>query len=309
MATQTDRATAEVEATLAAVFAAVQVDASVHAVDVGCGAALGLDADRPWVLGSVFKVPIMLTFACEAAVGRLDPELRVHLDDRRSPGPTGISALRDPVELSLRDLAFLMMSLSDNAATDAVLERVGIDRVNELLVELGLVRTRVREDCGAVYRGILSELGPELQKVDGVLEALDPDLVSGIGVLDPGRASAGTAAELTTLLRMIWRDEAGPPAACAEVRHAMEGQVWLQRLATAMPQGGSYAGKTGTLPGIRNEIGVVTDAGGATYALAVLTRAHDFHAHRPDVEQAIGEAGRVAVRWLQQQRSDTPAGD
>jgi hypothetical protein len=61
----------------------------------------------------------------------------------RTPGLTGISAMLDPVTMSWRDLASLMMTVSDNAAADAILERVGVAQVVEALDDLGLFDTRI----------------------------------------------------------------------------------------------------------------------------------------------------------------------
>lgn len=62
------------------------------------------------------------------------------------------------------------------------------------------------------------------------------------------------------------------PESCAAVRRLMRLQVWPHRLASGFPDDGwGVAGKTGTLPGIRNEIGVVEPPDGSRVAVAVLT--------------------------------------
>jgi Beta-lactamase enzyme family len=63
---------------------------------------------------------------------------------------------------------------------------------------------------------------------------------------------------MATLLRLIWRDEAGPAEACAQVRRMMARQVTRQRLALGFPRAGvQVAAKSGSLLGvIRNEVGV-----------------------------------------------------
>jgi beta-lactamase class A len=107
---------------------------------------------------------------------------------------------------------------------------------------------------------------------------------------------------MTTLLSMIWRDEAGDAAACAEVRRIMALQVWPHRLSSGFPDGVTVAGKTGTLPGIRNEVGVVTYPDGGRYAVAVFTRAHTYEGQRPEIDAAIGTAARLAVEEIRRTR-------
>jgi beta-lactamase class A len=103
---------------------------------------------------------------------------------------------------------------------------------------------------------------------------------------------------MTTLLSMIWRDEAGPPEACAEVRHVMGLQVWPHRLTAAFPDGVALAGKTGTLPSVYNEVAVVTYPDGTRYAVAVYTRSSSYALRQPAMDRVIGQAGFLAIEAL-----------
>lgn len=58
------------------------------------------------------------------------------------------------------------------------------------------------------------------------------------------------------------------------------------------------SGKTGTLPGIRNEVGVVELGDGARYAVAVFTRHDGARAGLPQADAVIGVAARIAVDAL-----------
>lgn len=82
--------------------------------------------DEPVVTASVFKVAVLVELHRQAAAGRVDLSTRVRVTDAdRVFGPTGLSVFADDAELSLRDLATLMVSVSDNTATDLVLRAVG----------------------------------------------------------------------------------------------------------------------------------------------------------------------------------------
>src|SRR5271167_3408257 len=107
---------------------------SLHTVRLSDGAEVAHEADRLHVLASVVKVPIALEFYAQVHAGQLDPTQAVTLNPgAQTPGPVGISQFKDSVTLSLRDLSFLMLTISDNAATDAVTEVVGITAVNDRL--------------------------------------------------------------------------------------------------------------------------------------------------------------------------------
>jgi beta-lactamase class A len=101
---------------------------------------------------------------------------------------------------------------------------------------------------------------------------------------------------MTRLLSLIWRDEAGPSPACAQVRDLMSRQASWQRLAAAFDEDVSVAAKSGSVLGVRNEVGVLTYPDGRRYAAAVFTAG--VPGRRPDVEAAIGRAARRAVERL-----------
>jgi beta-lactamase class A len=75
-------------------------------------------------------------------------------------------------------------------------------------------------------------------------------------------------------------------------------QVWPHRLTSGFPDGVTLAAKTGTLPGIRNEAGVVIYPDGKRYAVGVFTRADSYADRRPEVDRSIGAAAFAAVEAL-----------
>lgn len=111
--------------------------AALHVRRFSDDAEIALRADEAWLAASVIKVAIALEFYAQAEDGRVDPCTTVTLESgRRTPGPTGISLAADPVSMSLRDLCAAMLSISVNAAADAVLAAVGKDAVNGRLRRL-----------------------------------------------------------------------------------------------------------------------------------------------------------------------------
>ncbi|WP_308286900.1 serine hydrolase [Actinomadura parmotrematis] len=284
---------------LAEVFRAAGVTGHLHAVDVDTGRAVGVGPDEPVVLASVYKVPLLVAFHRRAAAGALDPAERTVLAPAdRTPGPTGTSIMLDEVAMSLRDLAALMITVSDNAAADAVYDRVGRDAVNAALDELGLARTRVAGNGRDLHASLLADAA--VGDLAELWDRLDePGLLGRLSALDPARTSRSTPREAAALLAMIWRDEAAPPAACAAMRRLLGLQVWPHRLASGFPfDDVVVSGKTGTLATVRNEAGVVEYPDGGRYAVAVFTRAHVPAAVLPAADAAIGTAARLAVEAL-----------
>lgn len=251
------------------------------------------------VTASVFKVPVALELARRACQGELELNERVRVTpDERTVGPTGLSVFLDEAELSLRDLAGLMLTVSDNTATDVLMRRLGIDAINQTLRSLGLTSTVLVGDCDFLLSTLAEDLGIDPAAPPPLFGDLDPQVLGAARSLRAEETTRTTPREITRLLQMIWRDEAGPPEACAEVRRIMANQVWPHRLTSGFPDGVKLSAKTGTLPGIRNEAGVVEYSEGGRYAVGVFTVAHSYEYRQPAVDAVIGTSARMAIENL-----------
>jgi beta-lactamase class A len=268
----------------------------VHAVDLDSGREVGLLPDEPVVAASTFKVPVLLELMLQVAGGRLSLTDRIRVPvEGRAPGPTGLSVLQDEVELSLRDLASSMITVSDNCATDVVCDLVGLDHVQARLDGMSLSAIRIPYDCRGIFATAAQDLGGPL---DPAAPLPPKELLERLRMLDPAQTNAATPRAMTDLLGRIWRDEAGPAEACAEVRRIMALQVWPHRLTAGFPPEVSLAGKTGTLPSVANEVAVVSYPDGGRYAVAVFTRSSSYALRQPLLDRAIADAGRIAVDAL-----------
>ena len=278
---------------IVAAFEGAGVAGSLHAVDLGSGAQVDVGADDVVTLGSVFKVPLLVALHRAADAGRLRLADPVEIPAGRTPGAAGLGAMQDPARLSLRDLALSMITVSDNAAADAILERVGFDGIQEALDHLALLRTSVVASAGAIYDSLLGDLARSGRRLVDALA--DPVAVADFRVLDHAASNRSTPRDMTTLLAAIWQDEAASPAACNEMRRILRLQLFRHRLASGFPSDGiSVAGKTGTLLHLRSEIGVVEYPDGGRYAVAVFTRT-DRATVDPAADAVIGTAARLAV--------------
>lgn len=272
----------------------------MHAEDVDGPARCGIGATDPVVTASVFKVPVALELARQAAAGHIDlaEQVTVH-PPAPVPSPYGLATFRHPTTLSLDALATLMIGISDNVATDVVFARVGKPAVAALLSALGLGATVIEQDCAELLATIGEDLGVQYQDGEQELSGLSPAELDRLRALRPEQTCRTSAADMTRLLSMIWRDEAAQPAACGDVRRWMGNQVWPHRLRSGFATDDvRISGKTGTLPSIRNEVGVVEYDDGGRFAVAVFTRAHDARAQAPERDAFIGFAAARAIATL-----------
>jgi beta-lactamase class A len=289
-----------IEHRIRALFASVEAQGFLHVREIGGSGSVSVDADAPVATASVIKIVLCLAFAREVSAGAIPADERARVPDAHRVGGAGTTGCRDPVEMSLRDLALFMMTTSDNAATDVILERTGRAAIAAVLDELHLSETRFRGGMMWGHMRVVQELGlPSASDLDDQVQRADQAAVWRLAWLDPERSNASTARDIARLLETIWTDGAGPAEACAFVRSAMAQQLTTHRLAAGFEQDGvRVAAKSGTLPAIRNEAGVVAYPDGRRYAAAIFTRAGSLSPTRPRIDAAIGTAARMAVEHL-----------
>jgi beta-lactamase class A len=121
------------------------------------------------------------------------------------------------------------MTISDNTATDALLQVVGLDRVNARARSCGCASTVVESNLRDLFDGIAADIGFSnhtelLQARSGALgpeahrQSWDAARTAACAAPDPARTTRSTPRDMTRLLRAIWKNEAAPPASCARVR-------------------------------------------------------------------------------------------
>ena len=120
--------------------------AGASVIDLATGERWGVNQDLSFPQGSAIKIPILLELfrRAEAEPGLL--ERRVAVSARDQVGGTGIlQRLTDGgSQVSLEDLAILMITLSDNTATNMLIDALGMEPVNALMDSLEAPHTRLR---------------------------------------------------------------------------------------------------------------------------------------------------------------------
>jgi beta-lactamase class A len=291
----------DVVARVVDVFADAGATGWLHARPVTAEGADSVDvnAGRRVPIASVYKLPVAVALIRMIDRGELDgTETTTLATGDRTPGPTGISAMLDPVTMSWRDLASLMLTVSDNAAADAVLERVGVRRVAEVLDELGLRDTTISGGTADAYRLLHVDTGASTL-ADAFATLADDDRSLEPRAYDPLHSSAATARDMTALLAALWADTAASAAGCGLIRGMMSRQVRTNRLASGFAFSEvRVAGKTGTMGALRHEVGVVQYPDETPYAIAIFTQSARAAPVQPRIDAAIGIAARLAVDHL-----------
>jgi beta-lactamase class A len=162
-----------------------------------------------------------------------------------------------------QDLALLMVSLSDNSATNVLIDRVGMDNINAWLAQLGLERTRLRRHM------------------------LD------VKAAQEGRENTATPRELVTMLRVIHEGRVfGKPT--TEDFFRMLSTLKSSYIPRLLPADLMVANKPGSLDAVRNDAGIVF-VPGRPFAIAVMTT---FARDELAAEQSIARITREAWSYF-----------
>ena len=216
---------------------------AVAAVDVRSGRRHERDAHVPLPAASTIKVLISAALWSEVCAGRIDPERRVRAGDTPVPGGGGLlESMHPDTGLTLAELDLLMLAISDNAATNAVVDVLGMDAVNELARALGLEHTRLRRrmmDVAAAERG-------------------DDNTTS--------------AADMAALLCALARADGIPALACRRVLAAMAQSHHTDIVPRYLPAAACrvVSSKQGELESVRHDVALI-DEGEVRIAVAVLS--------------------------------------
>lgn len=103
------------------------------------------------------------------------------------------------------------MSMSDNAATDVVFQRVGASAIDQVVDDLGLTSTKMIANMDTLHREVVSALGlHDANDLDAQVQAAG-EKARQLAWLDPSRTNRSTPREVGSLLEAIWQDRAGRP--------------------------------------------------------------------------------------------------
>lgn len=131
---------------------------SYYYEDLVTGAVETFDAERPLVAASLIKLPILVEAMRQMEAGEANPDERfIVTGEQKMPSCGALSYMHDGLAVTFMDLVTLMIILSDNTATNLLIDRLGMENVNRTVGALGLTQTCLRRrlfDAEASARGI-----------------------------------------------------------------------------------------------------------------------------------------------------------
>lgn len=277
--------------------------------DLATGEELSIDADRLIPLASLVKVPLGLAVLEHLRLGMLDPAGRLQVQPGRisTPGPTGITRFQHVADIAVEDALSLAVTLSDNAAADALFELIPPAEVTALLEQWELGSILVRGTLTALTHTPAEALAPQDADLAHSL-AIERSTSGGGHRLEPfdlSRTNVGTARGLVDLLDALWTAPTSAalqprgvpslidPWVAERLRNLMSANVHRHRLAPDFASDSSrWSSKTGTQLNLRHEIGVVEHADGSVIAIAALTESRVAASVQPGAEAVMAGVAR-----------------
>jgi beta-lactamase class A len=233
--------------------------------DLSSGDQFFLHENEVFAQASSIKITVLANLFLQAQQGKLKlTDLYTVQSSDLVPDSDIMGGLTpDVTRITLRDLATMMVAVSDNSATNVLIDRVGMDNVNAMLDSLGLAHTRLRR-----------------KMMD--LEAAKQ-----------GRENISTPREMMTLLEAIYRGKLLNKNSASDFFKVLSTNKdsWIPR---DLPAGVKIANKPGALEGVRNDSGIVF-VEGRPYVICVMTA---FLSNERDGEQAISQISLAAWKMF-----------
>lgn len=255
------------EATIRARLDSLPAHSTFYAKQLSTGREVAIRADEPMNTASVIKIPVMILAFRDADAGKLNLEERYTIrpeDLRRGTGLLqGFTVGLTP---TLHDLVTQMIITSDNTATDIMIAKVGLARVNHMLDSLGYRETRLRTTVGQAFRGLWEMDDPKYATLTDreVFERGSPGDSDAARrnrefVLDSAKwLGRTTAREIAHLLEQLERGELASPKSTADMRRILRQQVYTSRLPQRVRFRVAMGHKTGDWPPLLgNDVGIM----------------------------------------------------
>jgi beta-lactamase class A len=237
----------------------------VAILDLGSGGKFVLHGDDVFPQASSIKIAVLAELYRQAQAGKLKlTDLYTVQAADLVPDSTIMGGLTPGVtRITLRDLATMMVAVSDNSATNVLIDRVGMENVNALMDSLGLAHTRLRRK------------------------------MMDLKAAGEGRENISTPVEMMILLEDLYRGKVLNKEMTADF-FVMLSTPKSSFIPRDLPEGLKIANKPGELEGVRNDSGVVF-VENRPYVICVMTT----YLHRErDGEEAIAKISAAAYRMF-----------
>lgn len=258
---------------------------ALFAQDLSTGRTVAIHADTPVPTASVIKLAILYEALEQIRSGR------VHFDDKLTvtkadqvPGSGILLFFDTPQTITLHDALTFMVIMSDNTATNLVIDHLGLAAIDQRIQSLGLVNTwlykKIMQPSTAPMPADQPQFGLGKTTAREMATVLQRFVTCNLGPAPTGGAPAG-APSVATL--------------CANALDMLSKQFYRDGLPRYLdPSGIHIANKTGALDHVRNDVGVI-------YAKNGPILLSEFTYDNSDIRWTPENSGELLIAHLSQQ--------
>jgi beta-lactamase class A len=232
--------------------------AGISVKNLATGEAISIRGSEPFPTASLIKVAVLVAMLEEVRKGSMRLDDRVSMIARDRVGGSGVlQYMESGLEPTAADLAWLMITISDNTATNLILDKINVRTVWERMEALGLPRTKIHSKTFLRSTSV----------------AMDSSVKYGLGVTTPD--------ETVRLFELLHAGRAVSPALDSLAMGMLRANQDAAKLQRWLPESVAFAHKTGDVDASRNDCGVIYGPD-APVALCVMTRENRDHSYAPD---------------------------
>lgn len=187
------------------------------------------DSDREYLSASLIKIPIMMEAYRQSELGTICLTDLIEIKDFQKVGGSGVlHSLTGGTQLSIKDLLTLMIIVSDNTATNIMIELLGKDNINQFCRDIGAHHTKV-----------------ERKLMDVQAKA-------------KGYENITTASDMICLLKELDQNEFLSKNSTLDIQKCLSAQQFRHKLPGLMDQDlMKIANKTGEMEGIEHDVAII----------------------------------------------------
>ena len=206
----------------------------IYAKNLDSGKDYSLRADEQTRTASTIKLPIMMEVFRQVAAGKINWTEEFVLSKKQA-GSGVLGEFSEGSKIDLKTAVNLMIVVSDNTATNLILDKITTDSVNDFMDTLGLAQTRSLRKIGGG--------GDSKANADERLKLF------GIGVSSPR--------DMVKLLERLERGEVVSKEASAEMISILKRQQYKDGIGRGLPDTVPSASKSGALDRLRSDVGII----------------------------------------------------
>ena len=209
--------------------------------DLSNGEKIEINPNEQFESASLVKLPIMVEIFNATDRGEINPDTEMELKESHKVGGSGILKNKPTgSHWKINQLTELMITQSDNTATDMLIELVGMKAVEKTAGELGMTKTTLKRKIFAFEE------------------------------IDRGSDNYTTPEDMFILLKEIYNGEKLKRKQCNEMVDMLKKQKRNSMLPLRLPKDAACAHKTGSLLGILHDVGIVYPPKGNPYILVLM---------------------------------------